>query len=73
MKGGQLLQGLQSIVIKHFSSEIDAGKLLHPSPIFEGKARAYPSGATLGGHLPSPSNIMLGYIGLPGTNTLVIS
>jgi hypothetical protein len=51
------------------------GKSFQPSLMFVGKARAYPSEVpfrcpTLGLALALPTNIRLGWKGLPGTNTL---
>ncbi len=48
------------------------GKSFQPSLMFAGKAGAYPSeGASLLGRLlASPTNLRLGWKGLPRTNTL---
>ena len=51
------------------------GKILQPSPMFVGKAGAYPiveplKGASINLPLALPANIRLGWKGLPGTNTL---
>jgi hypothetical protein len=48
------------------------GKPFHPSLMFVGKAKNYHlSGAPLHGRLIAlPTNIKLGWISLPGTNTL---
>ncbi len=51
------------------------GKPFQPSLMFAGKAGAYPSEAPLGAPhkgrlLASPTNIRLGWKGLPGTNAL---
>ncbi len=47
------------------------GKSFQPSLMFAGKTRAYLSGAPLYGKpLPLPTNINIGWKGLPGTKAL---
>jgi hypothetical protein len=58
----------------HYKLEcLSTGKPLKPSLMFAGKVRtgAYPKGAPFfGNHLALLANIILGFKGFPGTNTL---